>query len=296
LIYRPPRGLGLFIGLVLTGWALAGALLLAVEAALQGVEFEGFLAALFALFFTALALVFAYWTLACLSTAYIVDRNGLAIQWGPIRQLIPLDRIQRLVPGANVKKPRIRGLGWWGHHVGQGTIRGIGHTLFYSTHRSRTELLYVVTAEQSYGICVHEQVLFAREIENRRAMGPIQAVPQAPVRNALAGQAFWLDRTVQLLLVAGLALCAAIYGYIFWEYPGLDETIDLSFPSLGGVVRVGDKSELLKIPNAALVILMIDVVLALAFHFWQRLLAYIILLGGIFTQAVLLVAAYIALN
>ncbi|MPZ24660.1 MAG: hypothetical protein GEU28_14275 [Dehalococcoidia bacterium] len=296
MIYRPPRGLGFAIGLFLTFWAFAVCAVVALRAASIGIEFEGFLVWLGALFFLLLGGIFLYWSLACLNVAYIVDRNGLAIQWGPIRQLVPLDQIQRLVPGTNIKRPRIKGLGWWGHHIGQGTIRGIGHTLFYSTHRSRNELLYVVTPKQSYGICVHDPVLFAREVESRQAMGPTRTVNQAPIRNALAGQAFWLDRTAQALMLVGAAFCAAIYGYIFYEYPSLSETIDLSFPSLGGVVRVGDKSELLQIPNSALAVLAIDIVLALVVHLWQRLLAYILLLGGIFTQGMLLVAAYIALN
>jgi Bacterial PH domain len=268
----------------------------AIAAISIGIEFEGFLVGLAAIFFFGLAALFAYWSIACLNVAYIVDRNGLAIQWGAVRQLVPLDQIQKLVPGASVRKPRIRGLGWWGNHVGQGFIRGIGHTLFYSTHRSRRELLYVVTPAQSYGICVNEPVLFAREVQNRQAMGPVRAVRQAPVRNALAGQAFWLDRRIQLLVGLATLLCLALYGYVFWVYPGLNETISVEFPSLGGVVRLTDKSELLDIPNTALGILVLDVALALVVHSWQRLLSYLVLLGGIFSQVVFIIAAVIAVN
>lgn len=296
MIYRPPRGLGFAIGLFLSGWAFLLFAVVAVRAVAIGIEFEGFLVWLGALYFLVLTGVFVYWSLACLNTAYIVDRNGLAIQWGPIRQLVPLEEIKQLIPGTNVKKPRIRGLGWWGHHIGEGTIRGIGHTLFYSTHRSRNELLYVVTESQSYGICINDPLLFAREIQNRQAMGAVKAVNQAPIRNMLAGQAFWLDRPVQLLILIAVGLCAGLYGYIFWEYPGLPRTIDLSFPSLGGVTHTGSRSELLKIPHTGLAILAVDIVLALAVHLWQRLLAYLLLLGGIFAQVVLLVAAIVALN
>ncbi|HEX5939627.1 MAG TPA: PH domain-containing protein [Dehalococcoidia bacterium] len=296
MIYRPPRGLGFAIGLLLTLWSAAVGVVVAIAAVSIGIEFEGFLVGLAAIFFFLLAALFAYWSVACLNVAYIVDRNGLAIQWGNIRQLVPLDQIQKLVPGASVRKPRIRGVGWWGHHVGQGVIRGIGHTLFYSTHRSRRELLYVVTPSQSYGICVNEPVLFAREIQNRQAMGAVQKVRQAPVRNLLGGQAFWLDRRIQFLLAFATLLCLSLYGYVFWVYPGLNETISVEFPSLGGVVRLTSKSELLDIPNAALGVLVLDVVLALIVHLWQRLLAYIVLLGAAFSQVIFIVAAVIAVN
>ncbi|MEX2237064.1 MAG: PH domain-containing protein [Dehalococcoidia bacterium] len=296
MIYRPPRGLGFGIGLLLTIWAIALGVAVSIAAVSIGIEFEGFLVGLAAIFFFLLAIVFGYWSLACLNTAYIVDRNGLAIQWGPIRQLVPLGQIERLVPGASVKKPRIKGLGWWGHHVGQGLIRGIGPTLFYSTHRTRRELLYVVTPGQAYAICVHEQVLFAREIQNRQAMGAVREIARGPVRNALAGQAFWLDRRAQALVFLAAALCAGLYGYMFWVYPGLDPTVNVEFPSLGGVVRAAERSELLHIPYLAAGILVLDIAAALLVHLWQRLLAYLILLGGIFTQALLIAGAVVAVN
>ncbi|MPZ22799.1 MAG: hypothetical protein GEU28_04515 [Dehalococcoidia bacterium] len=296
MIYRPPRGLGFIIGLFLTIWASAATLFLVSRVVAGGIDFEAFLLGLATLFFGVLALLFMYWSFACLSTTYIVDRNGLAIQWGAIRQLIPLAEIQRLVPGTNVKKPRIEGLGWWGHHIGKGQIRGLGTTLFYSTHRTRRELLYVVTADRAYGICVHDPVLFAREIQNRQLMGPTRAMKQVPIRNAFANQNFWGDRWVQALLFVGFAACAGLYGYVSWVYPGLPRMVDIEFPSLGGLTRVASRDEILKIPTAALVILVVDVALAFVAHSWQRLLSYLLLLGGISTQAVLAVAAVVALN
>jgi hypothetical protein len=40
----------------------------------------------------------------------------------------------------------------------------------------------------------------------------------------------------------------------------------------------------------------LDVALALAVHLWQRLLSYVILLGGIFGQVIFIVAAVVAVN
>ena len=48
--------------------------------------------------------------------------------------------------------------------------------------------------------------------------------------------------------------------------------------------------------GAALGILVLDIALALIVHLWQRLLAYVILLGGIFSQVVFIVAAIVAVN
>lgn len=296
MIYRPPRALGFGIGVLVAFWAGALFVALLVRGATLDVSFAAFLAYVGASFFLALAALFVYWAYACLSVAYVVDRNGLAIQWGATRQLIPLDQIQRLVPGRNLPPPKVRGVSWPGHHVGRGQVAELGETLFYSTHLGRRDLVYVVTPTLTYGISVHDPALFARELQTRRDLGAIRPVEQRPVRGLLAVQAFWMDRRVQLLLALAVAMCALVAGYLFAVYPTLDDTIQLSFPSLGGVKPVGAKSTLLQIPNTALGVLLINAVLALALHIWERMVSYMILLGGIFTQFVFLVAVFIAVN
>ena len=52
------------------------------------------------LFFLGLAALYAYWTLACSSLAYFVDRDALSIRWGNLRQVVPLANIERLIPAS----------------------------------------------------------------------------------------------------------------------------------------------------------------------------------------------------
>jgi hypothetical protein len=59
-------------------------------------------------------------------------------------------------------------------------------------------------------------------------------------------------------------------------------------------VRVSDKSELLDIPRSAFGFLAVDLVLAVFLHTWERMVGYVLLLAGIAIQAMLLIAAIVA--
>ena len=86
--------------------------------------------------FVCLAALFAYWTWGCASLRYLVDRNALDIRWGGIHQIVPLAKIERLVPGEDTDNLQIEGINWAGHHIGRAQVDQIGDVLFYSGHRT----------------------------------------------------------------------------------------------------------------------------------------------------------------
>jgi hypothetical protein len=250
-----------------------------------------------AIIFFGLSLLFAYWTYSLSTLRYALDRNALTITWGDIRQQIPMSQIERLVPGRELEPPHVAGVSWMGHHVGRATVEGgVGETLFYSTHRSPQDLLYVVTPTQSYAISVEDEVAFAEAVQAQQRAGSLVAVTQGPDRLYLAAQPFWDDHTAQLLSLVAFAMFFVMFGYVFQQYPGLPQSIQLSFPHLDGVTRVGDKGELLRIPSAGIVILLLNLVLGFAAHAWERMVGYVLLLAAIVAQAMLLAAAAITLN
>jgi hypothetical protein len=294
--YRPPRKLGTAVGAVMTGWSLALAVLLVSRGLTAGIRLSTLGPYLAATFFFGLAVLFGYWTYSCYTLRYAINRNGLAIRWGAIRQLIPLDQIERLVEGRLAPEPRVDGVSWPGHHVGRATVRRVGDTLFYSTHRSREDLLYLVTPSQSYALSVTDAQSFARDIQEQRDLGPHVPVRQSPERYTVAAQPFWSDGTAQLLALAAILACAVVFGYVFARYPGLSPTIPLSFPPMGGITRIASKEQLLTLPVTALGILVLNLGLALLLHTWERAAGYLLLVAAVGIQAVFLVGAIIALS
>ena len=293
---RPPRALGVSVGGALTAWCFAFTGLLLWRGLTEPIDLPVLGPYLAATFFFGLGCLFAYWTYGCLTLRYHLDRNGLTIHWGDIRQLIPMDRIERLVPGRELPPPHVSGVSWLGHHIGRAAVAGLGDTIFYSTHRSHEELLYLVTASQNYAISVEDEVRFAEELQGHQKLGQVVSLPQVTERTSVAAQPFWQDPLARTLAFASILACAVTLGYVLQQYPGLPESIPLSFPSLGGVTRVDDKRELLTIPTTGLGLLAVNLVLGFFLHAWERTVGYLLFLAAIGAQAVLLAAAIITLN
>ena len=295
--FRPPRAVGALFGGGLALWCFIVAVALIVRGLTQDVALGVISLYVVASIFFFMGLLFAYWTYSLGTMRYVLDRNVLTITWGDIRQMVPMAQIERLVPGRELPNPRIAGVSWLGHHIGRSTIEGgIGDTLFYSTHRSPEDLLYIVTPQQSYAISVEDEVEFAEAIQAQQRVGPLVAVPQAPDRLYLASQPFWEDRYAQVLAFAAFAMFFAMFAYIYREYPGLPQSIALTFPQLNGVTRIGAKSELLKLPTTGVALLAINVGLGFIAHSWERMVGYVLLLAAIGAEAILLAAAIIALR
>ena len=289
---HPNRAIGTLVGGAITLWCFlfTGALLW--RGLTQPIDLPAVGAYVAATLFFSVGCLFAYWTYGCLSMRYYLDRNGLTIHWGDIRQLIPMDRIQRLVPGRELPNPRVTGVSWLGHHVGHGDVDDLGNVIFYATHRSRDELLYIVTADQTYAISVDDEVRFAEELQGHQRLGQVVSLPQVTERHSIASLPFWHDPLAQLLALAAVLACTVTLGYVFHQYPGLPESIPFPFASLG----FGEKRELLSIPITGLGLLAVNLVLGFALHAVDRAVGYLLFLAAFGTQVTLLAAAIITLN
>ena len=224
---------------------------------------------------------------------YVVDRNALSIRWGNVEQVIPIGNIERLIPG-DADDPQIEGVNWMGHHVGRADVPALGEVLFYSAHRTSGEVLYVLTPTQVYAISVPDPVFFAQTIQSNQSRGSLFEQRQAVHRWGIAAQSFWLDPYARTLTFVLIATFVVVLGYTLQIYPDLTQSVPLRFPSLGGIVRVSDKSELLDIPRSAFGFLAVDFTLAILLHTWERMVGYVLLLAGIAIQVMLLVAAIVA--
>lgn len=294
--FRPPRALGVIVGGALTAWAIVAALLAVRIAADAGAEFKTFLAWVVVAVCMVLAFAFANWTYSLLSLAYVIDRDTLTIRWGFRQVVVPIDAIQRMVPGRTLDEAKVDGLNWWGCHVGSADVKRLGYTLFYSTHSDPEELLYLVTNGESYALTVLDQAAFAEEIQARAALGPVEQHAQRSEATGMAALPFWRDRVA--LIGAGIAgvLCAILGGYVFASYPGLPQVVELSFPALGGVVRVGDKAELLGIVYLGVGILALNTVAGVALHAMERAAGLWLIASAGMLQMILFGAALVAFS
>ena len=292
--FRPARALGALAGGIVVGWCYLLSFLLLYRGLTLDTSIDQLGPFLGSGFFFVLGSLYGYWTWGCQTLTYIVDRNALTIRWGAVRQVIPLDKIERLVPGNEVEHPHIEGVSWPGHHIGRANVETIGEALFYSTHRTMGEVLYVQTPGETYAISVADPVVFAEAIQVYQARGTLFDEPQTVRRWGVAAQSFWVDKLALALTAVLFATFAAALGYVLAQYPDLSQSVALRFPSLGGILRVGDKSALLDIPRSAAGFLAVNLTLAVFLHSWERMVSYVLLLSGIAIQVMLLVAAVLA--
>ncbi len=294
-VFRPTSTIGTVYGGVVVAVCYALSLGLLLKGLKHEIEFSQIYPLAVAGFFFALGSLFLYWTWGCRSLRYVIDRNALSIRWGGVQQVVPLDRIERLVPAEEGENPQVEGVSWPGHHVGRAFVPIMGgDVLFYSAHRAPEEVLYVQTPEETYAISVPDHIVFAETVQAAQARGPLFDQRQAVHRWGLASQSFWLDANARLLAVVLVGSFLAVLAYVLHQYPGWDQSVALRFPSLGGITRVGDKSELLDIPRSGLGFLALDLTLAVVLHSWERMVGYVLLLAGIAVQMMLLVAAIVA--
>jgi Bacterial PH domain len=296
--YQPPRALGLLVGAVLALWSSGVAILLfnfGLTSDIRPIAVAAYAGAMAAL---GLALVFAYWTYALATLAYSLDRNGLVITWGATRQVIPLQAIERLVPGTAVGVPHVQGVSWLGYHIGKARIARIGEVLFYSTHQAPEQVLYVMTSERNYAISVEDPADFARHIQIRLDLGPTAEVTHHVERSGASLQSFWNDRIALVLSGVAIAAGAAVWAAVALRWAGLPAVLELHFPPTEQLplVEVVGRGAILELPRVASMILAINLVIGVAVHTWERVASYVLLIAATVVQVAFIAALEIALR
>ena len=297
MFYQPPRALGLMVGAVLIAWSLGIAALLVLGTLDQPFGLLTLGTSMVTAACLGVAGVFAYWTYSLATLSYSLDRNGLVIRWGITKQIIPLGAIERLVPGTSVGVPQVQGVSWMGYHVGRADIQRIGNVLFYSTHQTPEQVLYVMTTERNYAISVPDPAAFARQIQVRQDLGPTAQVTHHVERGLSAVQGFWGDRIGWLLAVTAISLCGIAWLALAFQYGGLPGTVHVFFPpaEIAPLSETNTKDILTDVPRAATVVLALDLVVSTMMYVWDRAIARLLLGAGIALQIGFLVAMQAAI-
>ncbi len=273
--------------------ALLLALLLIWRGASDGVTFAAFLSYSLAALLTGAALLAGYWAAALNGLRYEIAGGALTIVWGLTRQVVPLSEMERLVRGRALGMPRVHGIGFpgWPVAVGQARLPRLGQVLLSAAPRTPAELLYLVTTHETYGISPMDQQGLIAALQQAMATPELPHRRQEVLREGIAGWPVWADRNALLIALAGLILALAAMAVVFAAYTGIPDRTVLPFPEED---RIGGKRALLGIPLVAAAVVALNTLTGLAMHRVLRPVAYLLLLGGIFVETLLLVAAIAA--
>ena len=296
MYYRPPRSLGLIIGAVLVLWS-GGVAFLLLNAGIAGGGLFAFLTYAGGVLALALCVLFGFWTYSLATLSYAMDRNGLVISWGPVRQIVPLQAIERLVPGTSAGVPRVHGVSWWGHHVGSAEVNRLGPVLFYSAHQAAEQVLYVCTSERNYAISVEDATAFAEEVQTRQDLGPTAEVTHRVERTGAAFQTIATDQRALWLAAAAVVAAALVWAQVAFRYDSLPPAIELRWPPTpqGSVVNVTGREAILELPRTSTVLLVLNLALGAVAHAWDRMATYLLFGAAVAVQAAMFVALLLAL-
>ncbi len=295
--WRPARSLaGLLIAVLAGGCLLAAGALcgLAWQRFTIGFDLTVFFYALLALLLAAGAARLVYQLISVARLRYTLDRNALVIHWGGLRQIVPLARVRQAVAIADLTSPDRptrprRGL-WPGLWVGQARLGTDLPVLAYATAPPPRQVL-VITPTVAYVVSPARPADFLADLARRQALGPTQDATQQTEVAAWAAHPLLHDRLATGLLLSGLVLNLALFGYLAWMYARLPDLFPLHWNTQGEADLIGHAEELLRLPLIALGLWLADGVLAALLHRRERLAALFLYGGGVVVQIVFWAAA-----
>jgi hypothetical protein len=293
--FRPAASRGGFIGLV----ALAAIVL--VELAAIALIVRGPIGPRSAILgLLALVLVpvigrLGLWVLGYYRMAYEVSRDGLVVQWGFLRQVIPIQEISRIASGRELVGGLV-GIRWPGYMVGQSRVRArddrIVEALVYATTPVEGHLVIFTSSGVAYVISPADRTAFIEEFKVRRRLGPVQRLTQETVQPWFLKRAIWADRPLLRAVVIAVLLNAILFAATAWRYPELPAELPLQYRfdpeaarSVAGALR--PRSAIWMMPRVGLAALGLNVVLAWVIHPRARHAAALLVVGVVVLQIII---------
>jgi len=221
-------------------------------------------------------------------SGYDIDRNAVTIRWGAVKQIVPVESIQRIMLGAEVAGgvQGFRGWRWPGLMQGQGELPEADLTVFYASTSLPHQLL-LVTPTISYAISPADVAGFIESIKARYELGPTQAVEQTTQHPAFFDWPLWGDRVAHYLMVTGATMCLLLFGLVSLRYPNLPPQIPLHYTALGLPDRSGPATQAFFLPLIGLLALAANTLLGGLFYRREQVASYLLWGGTIVVQVVL---------
>jgi hypothetical protein len=221
-------------------------------------------------------------------SGYDVDRNAVTIQWGAVRQIVPVESIQRIMLGVEVEGgvKGFRGWHWPGLMQGQGELAEADLTVFYASTGLPQQLI-LVTPSVSYAISPADAAGFIESIKARYELGPTQAVEQTTQHPAYFDWPLWSDRVAHYLLITGATMCLLLFGLVSLRFPNLPPVLPMHYNALGLADRIAPVAQVFILPFIGLFALGTNTLLGGLFYRREQVAAYLLWGGTIVVQVLL---------
>lgn len=232
-----------------------------------------------------------YRSIAALSLRYRLDRNGLVITWGASRLVVPMERIQAIVPGSQISSeggPATRPRAWWeeiwtGLRAGRTRLAG-DRLAHLRTTTSLVRSIVVLTPDRAYVVSPRDPAAFIEAWHARRPLGPTQHWHEEEQLARFLSLPIWQDSLAWSLTGFGLLANLTLHGYLALVYDRLPAILPFHFDAMGWADRLNSRVEILRLPQVALLMLVMDLALGFAIYRRERVAAYLVWSGGLVLQ------------
>jgi len=232
-----------------------------------------------------------YWSIAALRLRYYLDRNGLVIWWGASKLIVPIEHIEMITTGDKLISQEnessawrvFRGISWAGLRAGRARLLDNTPAHVFSTS-PLAQSTVVLTPNHTYVVSPLDPDAFAEAWRVRRPLGPTQYWREEERRGWFLDMPVWHDRIAWTLIGLGLLANLVLHIYISLVFDRLPTMLSFHFNVLGQADRIASRIQILRLPQVALLVLVLDLALGFALYRPWRVAAYLIWSGGFALQ------------
>jgi hypothetical protein len=264
LNFYPGRRLGLAFHL--------GAILVLIGGAIYGLYRAGqtsigpffLIAILPAMLAVVLVPVLAYRAYALSSSSYILQRDGIFLQWGLRIEEIPMNTILWVRPAHELRSHLpLPWIYWPGAVVGIRRLPAAGTIEFMASSSRR--LILIATPGHIFAISPADPESFLNTFQQFSELGSLSPIPTRSVRPSLLLGRVWSVPAARYLILVGILLNLALLVWVSLAIPGR-ETISLGFQPDGIPREPVAAVQLLLLPILSSLIYLSDLALGMIFY------------------------------
>jgi hypothetical protein len=264
IIFYPGRRLGLAFHLgailVLTGGAVYG-LYRASQASIGPIFLLALLPAMLAV---VLVPILAYRAYALISSSYILQRDGVFLQWGLRIEEISMTTILWVRPAHELRGHLPLPLIYWpGAVVGIRRLQAAGTIEFMAS--SSRKLILIATPGHIFAISPDNPEAFLSTFQQLSELGSLSPITARSVKPSLLLGRVWNAPMARYLILAGILLDLALLVWVSLAIPG-HESISLGFRPEGVPRDPVPAVQLLLLPVLSSLIYLSDLILGMIFY------------------------------
>ncbi len=250
MVFRPAPDRSRWEGLAVASWVLIIDLALTFWLLRRPVDGVSFLLLSAVLLNLPLLLHLLYRIWGAFSLEYWVDRNAVRIRWAAECVVVPLPAIRQILSEGAPPVPRSARF-WPAAFVRPLSSNNRERWDLYAS-RPPGESLWLETDDALFAISPAQPDAFLAALQEHHQLGPSHSLALGSERTGLHVIAFLEDRLGRRLLLAGLLGALALFGVLFFAYPGLPELLIFHYDAAGLPDSIRPKSALFLLPAIGL--------------------------------------------